>query len=51
MLATPTWLGRPCSIAQRVLERLDAELSSTDDAGNAAHLADVLRGAQYRLDQ
>jgi multimeric flavodoxin WrbA len=33
LLATPVWLGHPSSIAQRVLERLDAELSSTDDAG------------------
>ncbi|UGT55888.1 flavodoxin family protein [Nocardia asteroides] len=33
LLATPTWLGHLSSVAQRVLERLDAELSSTDDAG------------------
>jgi multimeric flavodoxin WrbA len=33
VLATPTWMGQPSSIAQRVLERLDAELSETDDAG------------------
>lgn len=33
LLATPIWLGHPSSIAQRVLERLDAELSETDDAG------------------
>jgi len=33
VLATPIWLGHPCSIAQRVLERLDAELSNTDEAG------------------
>jgi len=31
IIATPTWLGRPCSIAQRVLERMDAMLSETDD--------------------
>ena len=30
---TPTWLGQHSSIAQRVLERLDAELSETDDRG------------------
>lgn len=30
---TPTWMGQHSSIAQRVLERLDAELSETDDAG------------------
>jgi multimeric flavodoxin WrbA len=33
VLATPTWLGQPSSVAQRVLERLDAELSDTDSAG------------------
>jgi multimeric flavodoxin WrbA len=33
LLATPVWVGHPSSITQRVLERLDAELSSTDDAG------------------
>jgi multimeric flavodoxin WrbA len=33
VLSTPIWLGHPCSIAQRVLERLDAELSNTDEAG------------------
>ena len=30
--ATPVWLGHPSSVTQRVLERLDAELSNTDDA-------------------
>lgn len=33
VLSTPVWLGHPSSIAQRVLERLDAELSNTDEAG------------------
>ncbi|HYI38601.1 MAG TPA: NAD(P)H-dependent oxidoreductase [Thermoleophilaceae bacterium] len=33
VVATPTWLGKPSSIAQRVLERLDALLSETDDEG------------------
>jgi multimeric flavodoxin WrbA len=32
VLATPVWLGHPSSLTQRVLERLDAELSNTDDA-------------------
>lgn len=32
-LVTPIWLGHMSSIAQRVLERLDAELSEEDDAG------------------
>jgi multimeric flavodoxin WrbA len=30
---TPTWMGQHSSVAQRVLERLDAELSETDDDG------------------
>ena len=30
---TPTWLGQHSSVAQRVLERLDAELSETDARG------------------
>jgi hypothetical protein len=33
VLSTPVWLGHPSSVAQRVLERLDAELADTDDAG------------------
>jgi multimeric flavodoxin WrbA len=33
VFASPTWLGRPSSIAQRVLERMDAMLSEQDDAG------------------
>ena len=33
IVATPTWLGRPSSIAQRALERMDAMLSETDDDG------------------
>ena len=34
VLATPTWLGQPSSIASAcVLERLDAELSETDEQG------------------
>ncbi|AQA05720.1 flavodoxin [Mycobacterium sp. MS1601] len=32
LISTPTWLGHPSSVTQRVLERLDAELSNTDDA-------------------
>ncbi|MCO1576292.1 NAD(P)H-dependent oxidoreductase [Crossiella sp. SN42] len=31
VVATPTWVGRPSSIAQRVLERMDAMISETDD--------------------
>lgn len=33
VFATPTWLGNMSSVAQRVLERLDAELSETDAEG------------------
>jgi len=33
LIATPIWLGHPSSLCQRVLERLDAELSETDDQG------------------
>ncbi|HSA49378.1 MAG TPA: flavodoxin family protein [Yinghuangia sp.] len=33
VVASPTWLGRPSSVAQRVLERMDALLSQTDDEG------------------
>jgi multimeric flavodoxin WrbA len=33
VLATPTWMGHPSSVAARVLERLDAELAETDDDG------------------
>ncbi|MFD5826365.1 flavodoxin family protein [Lentzea sp. NPDC060358] len=31
VFATPTWVGHPCSIAQRALERMDAMISETDD--------------------
>ncbi|MEV6689839.1 NAD(P)H-dependent oxidoreductase [Streptomyces sp. NPDC051130] len=33
VISTPIWVGHPSSVAQRVLERLDAELSETDDEG------------------
>lgn len=33
IIATPTWLGQHSSVAQRVLERMDAMLSETDDEG------------------
>ena len=33
ILATPTWLGQPSSVAKRVLERMDAMLSETGDDG------------------
>lgn len=31
VIASPTWLGHPSSVAQLVLERMDAMLSETDD--------------------
>ncbi|MGF3054971.1 flavodoxin family protein [Microbacterium sp. YY-01] len=33
VFATPTWMGQHSSVAQRVLERLDAELAETDEQG------------------
>jgi multimeric flavodoxin WrbA len=36
VLSTPVWLGHPSSVTQRVLERLDAELSNNDDEGRPA---------------
>jgi multimeric flavodoxin WrbA len=34
VFVSPTWMGHMSSVAQRVLERLDAELSSQGDDGN-----------------
>lgn len=31
VVATPTWVGKPSSVAQRMIERLDAMISETDD--------------------
>lgn len=33
IMASPTWLGQPSSVAKRVLERMDAMLSEQDEAG------------------
>ncbi|WP_061300058.1 flavodoxin family protein [Herbidospora cretacea] len=33
VIATPTWVGHPSSVAQRVIERMDAMISETDDDG------------------
>ena len=33
VMATPTWMGQASSVCMRVLERLDAELSETDERG------------------
>ncbi len=41
LVATPTWMGHMSSVAQRVLERLDAELSETDDQGRPAMFGKV----------
>ncbi|QIS03781.1 flavodoxin [Nocardia brasiliensis] len=41
LVATPTWVGHMSSVAQRVLERLDAELSETDDAGRPSMVGKV----------
>lgn len=41
LISTPVWLGHPSSIAQGVLERLDAELSNTDDSGTPAMVGKV----------
>lgn len=32
-LVTPIWMGQPSSVAKMVLERLDAEISETDEEG------------------
>lgn len=33
LIATPIWMGQPSAVTKMVLERLDAELSETDDQG------------------
>jgi multimeric flavodoxin WrbA len=33
IIGSPIWLGQPCSVAKRVLERMDAFLSEKDDKG------------------
>ena len=33
VMATPIWMGHPASVSQMVLERLDAFLGETDEAG------------------
>jgi multimeric flavodoxin WrbA len=33
IVATPIWMGQPSSVCKLVLERLDAELSETDEQG------------------
>lgn len=41
VFVTPTWMGQHSSVAQRVLERLDAELSETDEQGRPILFAKV----------
>lgn len=41
VLATPIWMGQQSSVAQRVLERLDAELSEKDEQGRMLTLGKV----------
>jgi len=41
VVSTPDWVGHPSSIAQHVLERLDAELSNTDDGGRPVMVGKV----------
>jgi multimeric flavodoxin WrbA len=45
LVSTPTWVGHMSSVAQRVLERLDAELSETDDDGKPAMVDKVALAA------
>jgi multimeric flavodoxin WrbA len=41
VIATPTWLGQMSSVAKRALERMDAILSETDDAGRSVVMGKV----------
>ncbi|MFZ0832820.1 MAG: NAD(P)H-dependent oxidoreductase [Mycobacterium sp.] len=45
VVSTPTWVGHMSSVAQRVLERLDAELSNTDDDGRPSMVGKVALAA------
>ncbi|MCK0174303.1 flavodoxin family protein [Mycolicibacterium sp. F2034L] len=45
IVSTPTWVGHMSSVAQRVLERLDAELSETDDEGRPRQVGKVAMAA------
>lgn len=33
VVATPIWMGQPCSVSKRVMERMDAILDDIDDEG------------------
>ncbi|GEP37272.1 hypothetical protein NPS01_09350 [Nocardioides psychrotolerans] len=41
VVATPIWMGQPGSVAKMVLERLDAEISETDDEGRMSTFGKV----------
>jgi multimeric flavodoxin WrbA len=41
LISTPTWMGHASSVTQRVLERLDAELSNKDDDGRPVMVGKV----------
>ena len=45
LMSTPTWVGHMSSVAQRVLERLDAELSETDELGRPRQVGKVALAA------
>ena len=36
VVVTPTWIGRPSSVSQKMIERMDAMISETDDEGRPA---------------
>ena len=41
IFGTPIWLGQPSSLAKRVVERMDAFFSETDDAGRTPSFGKV----------
>jgi multimeric flavodoxin WrbA len=41
VMSTPIWMGQPSSVCKMALERLDAELSETDDDGRMLTYAKV----------
>lgn len=45
IFGTPIWMGQPSSVAKRVLERMDAFLDETDDAGRMPSYSKVVVAA------
>jgi multimeric flavodoxin WrbA len=41
VLGTPIWMGQPSSVCKRVMERMDAFLSETDDQGRMVTMGKV----------